>query len=65
MASARDSMETVSANEAGVKLNVLSGRSDPERKKLETAVRKTGQYGAFKELGGQFFETVFNLKAQM
>ena len=65
MASARDSMETVSKKDAGVKLVPLSGRSDPKRQALETAVRKTGQYGAFQELGGQFFETTFNHKAQM
>ena len=65
MASARDSMETVSANDAGVKLTALPGRSDDQRKKLEKDVRKTAQHGAFKELGGQFFETVFNSKNQM
>ena len=65
MASARDSMETVSKKDAGVKLISLSGREDPKRQALETALRKTSQYGAFQELGGQFFETTFNKKAQM
>ena len=65
MASARDSMETVSTDDAGVKLTALPGRSDDQRKKLEKDVRKTAQHGAFKELGGQFFETIFNSKNQM
>ena len=39
MASARDSMERVSTDDAGVKLTALPGRSDAQRKKLETDVR--------------------------
>ena len=67
MAEARDSMETISKKDAGnnVKLNVILGRENTKRQALETAVRDTNQYGAFQELGGQFFETTFNSKAQM
>ena len=67
MAGARTSMETLSKKDAGndVKLNVILGRENTKRQALETAVRDTNQYGAFQELGGQFFETTFNKKAQM
>ena len=68
MASARESMETVSADDAGVKLTALPGRSDPQRKQLEKDVRATDQHGPFQELGGQggqFFEMSFNSKNQM
>ena len=46
MASARDSMETVSKEDAGVKLISLSGREDPKRHALDKALRKTGQYAS-------------------
>ena len=58
MASARNAMETVSAEDPDVKLKALPGRSNDQRKQLEKDVRETAQYGLFQELGGpggQFF----------
>ena len=50
MAAARDSMETVSKTDAGVKLITITRREDAKRQALETAVKKTNQYGPFREL---------------
>ena len=66
MAGARGSMELISKQEAGkdLKFNYIDGRSNDTRKGLEYAMMNTDQSGAFQELGGHTFETVFQ-KVQM
>ena len=44
MASARDAMETVAVGDPDVKIKALHGRSDDQRKQLETDLRATDQY---------------------
>ena len=66
MARGRGSMELLSKQKAGtdLKFNVVGGRSNAARKALEDAMIATDQDGAFQELGGHTFETVFQ-KVQM
>ena len=66
MAGTRGSMELISKQEAGtdLKFNCIDGRSNDTRKGLGDAIIDTDQAGAFQELGGHTFETVFQ-KVQM